>query len=159
VVAAAAELGRSAMEASGRGVACMWALLSDPGHGNSFASHGEPYAPMRQLLLELAQREYADQVYGVKSLTTFGITTAPNYETRQGHDTVGIMYDRRRGLFAVGYSDCMSTNRSPRPRETDARTCEIGEAADFIDRYILRLILSRRHADAEPGAAADRGNR
>jgi hypothetical protein len=40
----------------------MWALLSDPGHAESFDDHGEAYVPMRRLIEQLAHREYADRM-------------------------------------------------------------------------------------------------
>jgi hypothetical protein len=122
----------------------MWGLLSDPGHEDSFADHGDAYAPMCRLLAELARREYAGRVNGVKSLWSFSITTAPGYDEAEGHDTVGVVYHPRRGLFAVGYSEWVSATRNPTHRPVAGRMCESAEAAEVIDRYVLRLLLSRR---------------
>lgn len=137
----------------------MWALLSDPGHEESFADHGVAYAPMRRLLAELARRDYAGVVYGVKSLASFSITTAPTYQDAEGHDAVVVMYHPGRGLFAVGYSEWVSPTRNPPLRSAAGRMCEASETGEVIDRYVLRLLLSRRRADAEPGAAADEAAR
>lgn len=122
----------------------MWAILSDPGHEESFADHGDAYDPIRWLLAELSLRDYASRVYGVKSLASFSITTAPSYQEADGHDSVWIEYHPERGLFAVGYSEWVSATRNPPLRMAAGRMCEAGEVAEVIDRYVLRLILSRR---------------
>jgi hypothetical protein len=64
----------------------MWALLSNPGHADSFEKHGEAYTPLRWLVEQLAHREYAGRVYAFKSLSSFNLTTAPTYQQADGYD-------------------------------------------------------------------------
>lgn len=134
----------------------MWALLSDPGHSDSFDKHGEVYAPLRQLVEELARREYAGRVYAFKSMYSFNLTTAPTYQEAAGHDQVSIGYTPGRELFGVSYSEWVSPTRNPRHRTAASRVCEQQEVGEVIDCYALRLLLSQQPAEAEPVAAPDR---
>jgi hypothetical protein len=59
------------------GASRMWALLSDPGHVDSFDHLGEAHAPLRRLVEQLARREYAGQVYAYQATASFNLTTAP----------------------------------------------------------------------------------
>jgi hypothetical protein len=133
----------------------MWALLSDPGHAESFDKHGEDYVPLRRLVEQLAHRTYADRVYAFKSLFSFNLTTAPTYPA-DGHDVIGIQYDPGRALFSVGYHERVSPIRNPRRRTAVDRGCEATEVANVIDCCVLLLLLSRRPEPAEPFAAPDR---
>lgn len=136
----------------------MWALLSDPGHADSFDKHGEAYAPLRRLVEHLARQEYAGRVYAFKSLASFNLTTAPMYQQADGHDVISIEYDPGRGLFGVGYREWVAPTRNPRnPRHRAAanRACEVTQVAEVVDRYVLRLLLTRQPEGAEPGATPD----
>lgn len=125
----------------------MWGLLSDLGHAESFDHLGDAYVPMRRLVEQLARREYASRVYGVKSLAAFGLTTAPIYAQADGHDHIGIGYNPDSGLFAIGYAEWVSPTRNPQRRTASSRVCEAAEAVEAIDRYVLRLLLSRRRME------------
>jgi hypothetical protein len=123
----------------------MWALLSDPGFVVGFGYLGDAYAPMCRLLAELAEREYACRVYGVKSMASFSITTAPTYQEQDGHDYVGILYNPTHRMFVVDYSEWVSTPHYS-SRVVASRMCEGEEVAEVIDRYVLRLFLTARSA-------------
>jgi hypothetical protein len=133
----------------------MWGLLSDPGHADSFDDFGEEYEPIRHLVEQLSQREYAGHVYAFKSMYTFNLTTAPTYQQADGHDDVGLGYNPRNGLFGVSYSEWVSPTRNPRHRTVASRVCERHEVGQIVDRYVLRLLLSCQHVDAEPYTAPD----
>lgn len=120
----------------------MWALLSDFRHADSFNHLGEAYAPLRQLVEQLAHREYADRVYAFKSMASLNLTTAPSYHDADGHDDIGIGYNPRSGLFGVGYCEWVSPTCNPRHRTAASRVCESKEVGEVIDRYVLRLLLS-----------------
>jgi hypothetical protein len=125
----------------------MWAILSHPGHAESFLDHGEAYAPMRRLVERLGQRPYAGEVYAVKSMWYFCLTTAPSYQEAPGHDEVWIAYNPGNGLFDVGYDEWISPTRNPQRRTAVGRTCERPEVMDVVDRYVLRLLLLGRERD------------
>src|SRR5262245_1547471 len=101
----------------------MWGLLSDPGHAESFDHLGEAYAPMRRLVEQLVRREYADRVYGVKSMATFGLTTAPTYAEADGHDRIGIEYNPDSGLFAAGRPRVGFARQAKSARSSTATSC------------------------------------
>lgn len=136
----------------------MWALLTDPGHAASFDYFGEAYAPLRRLVEQLARREYASGVYADKSMASFILTTAAAYEEADGHDAIGIEYNPGRGLFVVNYSEWVSLTRNPQHRIVASRVSEPQEVGEVIDRFVLRLLLSRRRTKAEPDAAANSGD-
>lgn len=120
----------------------MWALLSNPGHADSFDKHGEAYAPLRRLVEQLARREYAGRVYAVKSLASFNLTTAPTYQQTDGHDVISIEYDPERGLFDVRYSEWVFPTRNTRYRTAARPVCDPQEVGKVIDCYVVRLLLS-----------------
>lgn len=122
----------------------MWAVLSDPGHAESFRYHGEAYEPMRQLVASLASRPYADQMFAYKSLATFNIITAATYQVADGHDVIGIVFNPGTGLFAVGYCEWVSPTRNPQHRAAARRAAECHEAIEIIDRYVQRLWMTRQ---------------
>jgi hypothetical protein len=134
----------------------MWALLSDPGHAESFTDLGDAYALLRRFVEQLAHREYAGRVYAFKSMASFNLTTAPTYQEDAGHDVIGIGYNPGRGLFGVGYCEWLSPTRNPPHRTAASRACEAAEVGEVIDRYVVRLLLSSQTAEADPGASADR---
>jgi hypothetical protein len=103
----------------------MWAILSDPGHAESFADLGEVYASLRRLVEQLGQRSYAGQIYAFKSMTSFNLTTAPSYQEAAGHDEIGIAYNPESGLFGIGFSEWVSPTRNPRHRTAASRACEV----------------------------------
>ena len=122
----------------------VWAVLSDPGHADSFLLHEEAYEPMRHLVASLALRPYAEQVFAYKSLATFNITTAATYQEADGHDVIGIGFNPANGLFAVGYCEWISPTRNPHHRTVASRTAQCQEAIEIIDRYVQRLRMTRR---------------
>ncbi len=126
----------------------MWALLTNPGHSDSFGDDGTSYTPMAALLADLSNRQYAEQLFGVRSLSTFGITTAPSYAQTNGHDFVRIQYDPAKRLFHVIYDEWISATRNPPHRMACSRECESDEAGSIIDVYVVRLMLiSNRKAE------------
>jgi hypothetical protein len=133
----------------------MWALLSDPGHAASFDHLGEAYAPLRRLVEQLVRREYAEQVYAYKSIASFSLTTAPTYQEADGHDEVGITYNPGRRLFGVGYSEWVSPTRNPRHQTVASHVCEPHEVGEVIERYLLRLLLSRQRPEGLKKCAKD----
>jgi hypothetical protein len=127
----------------------MWALLSDPGHADSFDHLGEAYVPLRRLVEQLARREYAGRVYAFKSMASFNLTTAPTHQEAAGHDRAGIEYDPDWSLFRVGYSECASASRDSRIRTRGTRVCEPQEIGEVIDGYVQSLLSPRQPAEAE----------
>jgi len=135
----------------------MWALLSNPGHADSFEKHGAAYTPLRWLVEQLAHREYAGRVYAFKSLASFNLTVASTHENADNCDVIGIEYDPQRALFSVRY------NWAPPSRDVSHRVmgsccCGATDVAETIDSYV-RVLLDRQSAEAEPGATADGGGR
>jgi hypothetical protein len=122
----------------------MWAILSDPGHADSFLHLGEAYGALREVVALLARRPYAEEVFAFKSMASFNLTTAATYQDSPAHDEIGIGYNPRRDLFVVGYSELVSPTRNPPRRTSACRTCEQAEVIEIIDRYVLRLLLTRR---------------
>jgi hypothetical protein len=120
----------------------MWALLSNPGHSAGFGDDGSNYTPMAALLVDLSNREYAEQLFGVRSLSSFGITTAPSYAQKDGHDFVRIRYVPAKGLFHVAYDEWVSATRNPPHCMVSSRECESDEAGSIIDAYVVRLMLT-----------------
>src|SRR5262245_13655567 len=118
----------------------MWALLSDSGHGASFDQLGEAYAPLRQLVEQLAGREYADRVFAYKWMSSFNLTTAPTSQEIAEHDGVGIEYVPDQGVFRVGYGEGTHPGRSPQV-PTAPRVCTPQEVGEVIDRDVRRLLL------------------
>jgi hypothetical protein len=127
----------------------MWALLSDPGHAQSFDDIGGSFAPLRRLVEQLAGREYAGQVYAFESLASFNLTTAPTRPESVQHEGFGIEYDPGRGVFRIGYSERSSPTRQARLRTPPVRDCDPQEVEEVIDRYVQRLLLSRPPAIPE----------
>ena len=122
----------------------MWAILSDSGHSKEFADDGPRYAPMVELLANLAQQNYANELYGMRSMDTFGITTAPSYAKRNGHDSVRVQYAPSTELFYVNYDQWISATRNPSHGRSCTRSCEPLEVQDIIALYVLRLVMSKR---------------
>jgi hypothetical protein len=60
----------------------MWRLLSDPCHAAECVARGTSLAPLGRVLLELASRPYASQVYGHWGHDWFFIGTAPSYQEK-----------------------------------------------------------------------------
>jgi len=121
----------------------MWALLSNPGHAESFAPHGENYAPLSRLVAELAGRSYAGGVFAFKSMTSFHLTTAATYQDFEGHDAIGIGFGPRTWLFGVGYDQWVSPTRNPQRRTVACRSCVEAGVSGIVDLYVLRLLLTR----------------
>jgi hypothetical protein len=129
----------------------MWALLSDPGHADSFEKHGEACSPLRRLIEQLAHREYAGRVYAFESLLSFNLTTAPTYQPSDSYDVIGIEYDPGRALFSVGYNR-VSPSREVGRHVAGSCICGVMGVAETVDSYV-RVLLNRQSAQAEPVAA------
>jgi hypothetical protein len=105
---------------------------------------GEEFAPMVSLTEHLACRPYSTDIFAVKSMYAFVLTTAPSYQEAAGHDMISIQYSPKNGLFGVSYSTWVSPTRNPTHRTATSRSCEYSEVVDIIDRYVLPLFLVRR---------------
>ena len=117
----------------------MWAILPHPDHAESFADHGEEYAPMRRLAASLSKQPYADAVYAFKSLITFVLTFAASYSEREGHDQITIRYSPGTGSFDVAYAEWVSPTRNPPHRIAATRSCSETDVLAVVDLYVLRL--------------------
>src|SRR5262245_32065124 len=117
----------------------MWALLSDPGHADSFEKHGDAYTPLRRLVEQLAHREYAGRVYAFKSLSTFNLTMAPTYQQADGCDVIGIEYDPGQALFSVRYNR-VSPSRDLGRSVVGSCCCGTTDVAEAIDSYVCVLL-------------------
>jgi hypothetical protein len=112
-----------------------------------FGDPGEE--PMRQLVEELTRREYADQLHAFTSLTSFNLTSAPNYEeSLRAHDVIGMVYHPAFGLFGVEYCEWESPTRNPPRRTVARRECEPTEVGGVIDSFVLRLLMERKPRDS-----------
>jgi len=120
----------------------MWALLSNPEHSDGFGGGGAKYSPMAAILFDLSKRQYAEQLFGFRSLSSFSITTAPTYAEKDGHDFVRIQYVPSKELFHVDYVEWISATRNPPHREVSSRECEYDELGTIIDAYVVRLMLT-----------------
>src|SRR5262245_59789877 len=118
----------------------MWALLSDSGHVASFDHLGEAYTPLRQLVEQLAGREYADRVFAYKWMSSFNLTTASTSQEIAERDWVGIEYVPDQGVFRVGYGEGTRSGRSP-GLAAPIRVCTTQEVGEVIDRDVRRLLL------------------
>jgi hypothetical protein len=120
----------------------MWAKLTDPAHAERFDDPGD--AAMRRLVLELAQRPYAGELFAHKSMATLILTAGASQQKAAEHDEITIRCDPRRGLFEVAYCEWVSPTRSPPHREAAGRSCEAAEVVEVVDRYVVRLLLAKR---------------
>jgi hypothetical protein len=124
----------------------MRAILSHPGHAESFAAHGGEYAPMHELVASLSNRPYAGTLYAFNSLTTFVITSAISYSECDGHDEVLIQFNPILNLFEVGYGEWVSSTRNPPHRIAANRRCSGADVLAVVDLYVLRLRITSRHS-------------
>src|SRR5262249_15816834 len=111
----------------------------DPGHAYGFDDLGEAYAPLRGLVEELADRQYAGRVYAFRSGASFNLTTAPNSREVAGQE-VGIEYDPARGLFEVGYLEWSPPGRRGGHRGAEVRVCGPDEVGGVIDGHVGRML-------------------
>jgi hypothetical protein len=122
----------------------VWAILTDPGHAESFVHLGEAYAPMRRLVELLAERPYADEVFAFKSIATFVLTTAPSYQQAPVHDEIAITFHPALLLFRVGYCVRIFSTAVASDQMDAIDVCEGPDVLDVIDRYSQRLLLLRQ---------------
>lgn len=116
----------------------MWAPLSDPVHLDRFTHLGEAYTPVRRLVEDLGQRDYAGRVYAFNANGSLKLTIAPK------GDAVGIKYDPKQETFAVGYSTPAEPPTRSRGYPTvRSEICAPSEVNEVIDQYVQTMLQAR----------------
>ena len=100
---------------------------------------------MRQLIVSLSKRPYAEVLYAFNSLTTFVITSAVSFSGRDGRDEVMIEFNPETSLFIVSYAEWVSPARNPPHRIADKHKCSAADVLAVVDLYVLRLQITNRH--------------
>lgn len=102
---------------------------------------GLGYEPKREivaLLLEkMSEKPYAEKLSAVTSIGHLYITTALHWDDNTKNDSVSIdsFKDAGKNLITLAYHSCGR-------RKADAgRICPLEEAVDYIDLYVMKLIL------------------
>jgi hypothetical protein len=128
----------------------MWAPLSDPIHLDRFTHLGEAYAPVRRLIEDLGQRDYAGRVYAFNAHGSLKLTTVPKSDAAARHEGVGIKYDPKRETFAVGYeTPSAPPNRGRRYPTIGNHICGPTEVSEVVDKFVQRMLQIQPHPVAE----------
>lgn len=102
---------------------------------------GLGYEPNREiialLLEELSKKVYAEKLSAVTSMGHLYITTALRWDDNTKNDSVFISHfeDAGKNLIVVSY------HSNGRRIGNASRRCSLEEAIDYIDLYVMKLLL------------------
>jgi hypothetical protein len=97
------------------------------------------YESMRDLILRLQQKEYAESVFAFTSLYDFFVTLQNEYDSTT-KDTIRISFDSRTKFFDISYCDVKS-------RERVVYRCAKNQDENLIDAFVLRVFLTENNEE------------
>jgi hypothetical protein len=99
----------------------------------------DDFLPMRNLILRLQKKEYAESVFAFTSLYTFIITLRSEYHSRP-KDSIAINFESITKFFDVGYYDAKSTDGV-------SYRCVEKQVENLVDAFALRLFLTENNEE------------
>jgi hypothetical protein len=120
----------------------MWVSLADENlveiYKQGFSPDKVPEAIV-ELLKQLAQKPYAKKLSAVTSLGQLYITTAHSWNDTERNHSIHIHQENDAGKTVVTISSETESSK----KSVISRQCSIDEAADYIDLYVLSILLKK----------------
>lgn len=94
-----------------------------------------------ELLSRLRNKPYAEKIYVVTSMRKLFLTTASSYEDSIQNKHYGFLIKEK--IDANKTIITMSYHENGRRKPSAEHQCSLEEAVDYIDLYVLRMLLEK----------------
>ena len=95
--------------------------------------------PLALLLEKLTEKPYAEKLSAVTSVGNLSLTTALRWDDATKNDSIFLNIIKDAGKYLI----TMSYHSSGRRNTEAGRRCELEEAVEYIDLYVMRIILEK----------------
>jgi hypothetical protein len=94
-----------------------------------------------QLLSRLRNKPYAEKIYAVTSMGKLFFTTASSYDDCRKNKQYGFLIEEK--IDANKTLITMSYHENGRRKPSAEHQCTLEEAVEYIDLYVMRMLLEK----------------